>query len=131
MLIENISWLKGFAGEYVNMKSLSSIQGGSGALGGGLFLRIAKKFDHKSELLSYACEKLDGIKYGKGDVAYQIPLFDFLPVVFQFWDSDDEFPASLNMLADKNMLEYMHYETVWFAVGHLMARLQEEMDSMS
>ena len=116
------------SGEFVNMKNLSSIQAGSGTLGGGLFQKTEEGFDHNDKLLSRACEKLNGVKYGKGDVAYQIHLFDFLPVVFQFWNSDDEFPASLNLLADKNMLEYMHFETVWFAVGHLMQRLREEMD---
>ena len=120
------------SGEFVNTKHLSSIRGAGSTLpGGSLFKRVEKKFDHKSEQLARACEKLGGIKYGKGDVGYQIQLFDFLPVVFQFWDSDDEFPASLNLFADKNMLDYMHYETVWFAAGHLMARLQEEMDLMS
>ena len=117
--------------EFVNMKNLSSIQGGTATVGGGLFQRIEKKFDHKGALLSRACEKLDGIKHGKGDVAYYIQLFDFLPVIIQFWESDDKFPAKLNLFADKNMLQYMHYETVWFAVGHLIARLQEEMELMS
>lgn len=118
------------SGEFVNMKNLSSLQSGSATLGDGLFEKIEKSFDHRDGLLSHACEKLNGTRYGKGDVSYWIQLFDFLPIVFQFWNSDDEFPASLNLLADKNMLEYMHFETVWFAVGHLMERLQEEMDFM-
>ena len=28
---------------------------------------------------------------------------------------------------DKNMLEYMHYETVWFAMSHLLERIEENM----
>lgn len=115
-------------GEFVNMKNLSSVKSGSETAGGGIFQKIEKDFDHKERLLALACEKLNGTKYGKGDVSYQIPLFDFLPVVFQFWNSDDEFPASLTLLADKNMLEYMHYETVFFAASHLMTRLKEEMN---
>lgn len=115
------------SGEFVNMEKLSSIQSGSAAAGGGLFQKIEKTFDHKHEVLSLACERLNGTKYGRGDVAYQIPLFDFLPIVFQFWNSDEEFAASLTLLTDKNMLQYMHYETVFFAVGHLMSRLAEEM----
>lgn len=117
--------------EFVNMKALSSIQSGSATVGGGLFQRTEKYFEQKSGLLSRACEKLGGIKYGKGDVGYQLQLFDFLPVVIQYWEADDEFPTILNLFADKNMLQYMHYETVWFAVGHLMARMREEMESMA
>lgn len=82
----------------------------------------------KDYLEKHLCDKPDG---WKGDVGYQLQLFDFLPVVIQYWEADDEFPTILNLFADKNMLQYMHYETVWFAVGHLMARLREEMESMA
>ena len=116
------------SGAFINMHNLSSVQGGSISPGSGLFQKSEESFDNKDEALAQACEKLNGTKYGKGDVAYKINMFDFLPVVFQFWDSDDEFPASLNLLADKNMLDYMHFETVWFAVSHLITRLREEME---
>ena len=77
--------------------------------------------------LACACERLKEIKAGKGVVAYQIPVFDFLPVIFQFWNSDEDFAASLQLLVDKNILDYMHYETVWFAMSHLLSRIKEEM----
>ncbi len=116
------------SGEFVNMKSLSSVHGGSStSLGGGLFSKAERFFDHKEEALRGACKKLGGTESGKGDVSYKIPMFDFLPVVFTFWNSDDEFPASLQLFTDKNMLEYMRYETTWFAFSHLLERLKEEM----
>lgn len=37
---------------------------------------------------------------------------------------DDEFPASLQIFTDKNMLDYMHYETVWYAIIHMLERIQ-------
>lgn len=61
-------------------------------------------------------------------MVYELALFPFLPVIVRFWESDEEFPASLQILTDKNMLDYMHYETVMFALSHLMSRLKEEMD---
>lgn len=51
-----------------------------------------------------------------------------LPVILRFRESDDEFPASLQVLVDRNILEYMHYETVMFAIGHLLERVGEEME---
>lgn len=39
-----------------------------------------------------------------------------------------EFAASLQVLVDRNILEYMHYETVMFAIGHLLERVEEEME---
>lgn len=115
------------SGEFVNMKSLSSIQAVSANTAKGFFQKQEAFFDHKENALATACEKLGGNPYGKGDVAYRLLLFEFLPMAIQFWNSDEEFPASLQIFMDKNILDYMHYETVWFAVSHVLARLTEEM----
>lgn len=50
-----------------------------------------------------------------------------MPIIIRFWEADDEFPASLQILADRNTLDYMHYETLMFALTHLFSRLKEEM----
>lgn len=116
------------SGDYINLQSLSSLQPSSKKLGDGLFHGKEKVFDHKEELLCSVCDKLGGIKAGKGDVAYEIPLFDFLLCRIQFWNSDDEFEAQLQIFMDKNILDFIRYETVWYAVGHLMRRLTEELE---
>lgn len=115
------------AGEYVNLKSMSRIQASSKKLGDGLFKGNGKPFDHKEVQLCRACEQLGGVRAGKGDVAYEIPIFDFLNCRIQFWNSDEEFEAQLQVFMDKNTLEFIRYETVWYAVSHLLKRLQEEM----
>lgn len=116
------------SGEYVNLKSMSRIQGSSKNLGDGLFAGDGKQFDHKEDLLSLVCEKLGGIRTGKGDVAYEIPMFEFLSCRIQFWSSDEDFEAQMQIFLDKNILDFMRYETVWYAVSHLMKRLKEEME---
>ena len=63
----------------------------------------------------------------KGDVAFELELFPFLPVIIRFWEADDEFPANLQILVDRNILDYMHYETLMFALTHLFHRLKEEI----
>ena len=98
------------------------------AVGNGFYEKSERLFDQRESDLSKACEKLHGIKAGKGDVAYQIPMFEFLDCRVQFWSSDEEFPPSLQIFVDKNILQYMHYETMWFAVSHLVKRLREEME---
>lgn len=111
--------------EYINMKSLSAIKGGSLSPGTGFFAKAEQSFDQKGNTLAKACEMLGGQKAGKGDVAYEIPMFDFLFCRLQFWNSDEEFEPSLQIFLDKNILDYMHYETVWFAVGHLVRNLEK------
>ena len=51
------------------------------------------------------------------DLDYVVPVFPFLPMRFQYWEADDEFPASLKYLWDANTLQFMHYETLWYAMG--------------
>ena len=118
------------ANDYINLRSLSSIQGSAKSLGDGLFHGKDKVFDHKEEFLSKICEKLGGKKAGKGDVAYEIPLFDFLKCRIQFWNSDEDFDAQMQIFMDKNILDFIRYETVWYAVGHLMRRLMEELENL-
>lgn len=74
-----------------------------------------------------ACISLSGKELEKGDVSFKLNLFPFLPIIIRFWEADDEFPASLQILADRNTLDYMHYETLMFALTHLFSRLKEEM----
>ena len=115
-------------GDFINLKSLSALQSSSKKLGDGLFDGKDKVFDHKEKAFCRVCEKLGGIKAGKGDVAYEIPLFDFLNCRIQFWNSDEDFDAQMQIFMDKNILDFIRYETVWYAVGHLMRRLTEELD---
>lgn len=110
------------SGVFVHVQSLASLH----PVAGSHFQKVEEAFDHKGETLARACERLRGTRLGRGDVAYQIPLFDFLPIQIQFWDSDDEFPASLQIFTDKNMLDYMRYETVWYAIIYMLERIQEE-----
>lgn len=116
------------AHEWVNVSSLSTIRGGTLAKSGGFFRDAGNVFDKRSKALALACEALGGRKIPKGDVAYELDLFPFLPMALRFWESDEEFPASLQILVDRNILDYMHYETLMFAISHLIGRLKEEME---
>lgn len=113
------------AGEFIPLRNLSALKGSSPTHADkGFYRKEEELFDHQDEKLSRACQALDGIKKGKGDVAYEIPVFGSLSVLLQFWDSDEEFPASLQIFCDKNILDYMRYETVWYMLNHLMSLLK-------
>ena len=95
------------------------------APGAGLFAREARFFAGRLPQLRAACEALGGRPAPTGDAAYRLALFDLLPVVLQFWDADEEFDAVLKFLWDENILDFMHYETTFFASAHLLSRLIE------
>lgn len=113
--------------EFVNINSLSSVRTGNLSPNRGFFQNTADFFNGKTVALRNACISLSGKELEKGDVAFKLNLFPFLPIIIRFWEADDEFPASLQILADRNTLDYMHYETLMFALTHLFSRLKEEM----
>lgn len=114
------------SGQFVRVNDLDGVTK-TAYLGGNLFDGSAKAFTHRTGALRAACERLGGTVGTVGDVSYQIPLFDFLPVTLQFWDADDEFDAVLKIMWDRRTLDFMRYETTWYAAGHLLKRLQELM----
>lgn len=85
---------------------------------------IAAKFAGRLDALESACRRLGGVPLGKADVGYAIPAFQDFAVWFQFWDADDEFPASIKYLFDENALKFMHYETLWYVMNALSERLE-------
>lgn len=118
------------SGNMKNLASLSSIRGGSLQKGAGFFQNSARHFAGKTDALSIACRSLGGIPDGISDVGYRLPLFSFLDVILHFWDADEEFPANLQILVDTNILDFMHYETVMFAIGHLLERLRDKSQEL-
>ena len=115
--------------EFVNINSLSSVRTGNLSQNSEFFQNTADIFNGKAIELRNACIALSGKELDKGDVAFELKLFPFLPIIIRFWEADDEFPASLQILADRNTLDYMHYETLMFALTHLFSRLMEEMQN--
>ena len=112
------------SGSFVPVNRLNNVVQ-TASLGNGIFQKETNYFKNKCSALREACERLGGIPQKTGDVSYQILLFPFLPVILQFWDADEEFEAVLKIMWDENILDYMHYETTYFAASHLLSRLKE------
>lgn len=95
--------------------------------GGNMFQRYADEFSGKLKELEYACSRLGKPASMSGDVAAVLYPFSFLPVILQYWDADEEFPANLKFMFDENIMDFMHYETVFFMMGHMISRIREIM----
>lgn len=110
-----------------NFCSISNVKGASlaAAPGNDMFAPAAHAFDRHTEQLAAACEVLGGTKEKIGDVSYAIPVFPFLSIKLQFWESDDEFPPHLKFMWDENIRQYMHFETTFYVTGYVIDRLQE------
>ena len=95
--------------------------------GVNLFQKIADGFNGKVEALEKACGSFGEKINMKGDVAVKLYPFSFLPVILQFWEGDEEFPANLKFMFDENILQYIHYETIFYLLEHVTGRIQETM----
>ncbi|MBR0452047.1 MAG: DUF3786 domain-containing protein [Oscillospiraceae bacterium] len=114
------------SGQYVNMRSLSGILSAASAPDSQKFYKKGKnRFDHKEKALARALEQVGGKAAGDGDVSAVIEVFNGLNMVFRFWNSDEDFEPDIQFLWDRNVLKYMHYETVWFVNSALLARINE------
>lgn len=89
------------------------------------FQQDADALSGKTELLARALEKLGRKVDLKGDVAAIINVFDFLPVVVQYWDADEDFSAVLKFMVDENIQDFMHFETVMIMLCHVRTRIME------
>ncbi len=87
----------------------------------------AAYFDKDPRAFCRACETLGGKRVPGADVSYAVCLVDDLGVCVQLWHGDEEFSARLRFLWDENALQYLRYETTWYALGLLRKRLRENI----
>lgn len=88
--------------------------------------KTADLFDSDPDGLRRACMAMGGREIPGADIAYAVELFDGLEIGLQFWRGDEEFCPRLRYLWDENALQYIRYETMYFAVDLLLRRLLEQ-----
>ncbi len=94
--------------------------------GSGLTMRfddLAAKFDQDPVAFAAAVESLSGKLLPLGDMGCQIMAFPDLPVRLKFYHADQDFPASITLLWDKHILQFIRYETIYYLAGCLHSRL--------
>lgn len=114
------------SGHWVSMQEMGNMIHANLLEGeGDMFAKEAKLFAAHKEELEKACEYLNGQKMPTGDVSYILKLFDELPVYFQFWDGDEEFPPMFRFLWDTNTEQYVHYDALFNIVSMFLNRMKE------
>jgi len=90
--------------------------------------RLTGRFACRTEALNEACRKLGGRPFPIGDVAWELPVFDWFLVVFQLWIGDEEFPSAVRFLWDRDTLQFLHYETLYYIMGHVLTTLDQMIE---
>ncbi len=114
------------SGQFVTTMALHGIMG-SNSVHENLNGNAARRFTGKAAALDAACRRLGGLPAEKGDVSYTLPAFDCFPVQLRFWEADEEFPAQLQFFFDRNALQFLRYETLWYVSAFVTARLEKAL----
>lgn len=111
--------------EFVSMASLGNyVHSGLS----GTSQRLESAIDRAPQVFAAACRGMGASPFPGGDLGFVLDLFPDLPIALRFWRSDEDFPASLDIFWDKNTLQFLRYETLWYAAGILRARLEAAME---
>ena len=89
--------------------------------------KYADYFSGKVEELKQSCIRLGGQikpRLAGADVTAEIHAFPFFPVLIQFWDADDEFPAQIKIMWDDQTMRYLNFETTYYLQSDLLERLK-------
>lgn len=86
---------------------------------------LALAFDEDEAALRRACSELGARDFPGGDYGCMIELFDGLCIGLLFWHGDEEFAPRLRWFWDENALQWIRYETMYYAVGLLQQQLMK------
>lgn len=115
------------SGEFVPMERLATVQNARSYAGEGSFRQLERALEGREAALAEACEALGGVRQGRGDVSYRIPVFGEVSLLVSFWSADEDFPASLKIYCDRDLTKYLYYETLWYLEGYVMEQLRQQM----
>ena len=89
--------------------------------------RLTAAYTEHKENLFTALERLGAKKVDFGDAGFEISFLPMVKVLLVFEDADEEFPASVRLLYDKNSIFYMPHEQLgdvsWFLAGRALQAL--------
>jgi hypothetical protein len=90
--------------------------------------KFANRFNGHTQELREACSVLGGEllpRMAGADVTCRFPVTPFFPVLLQFWEGDEEFPAKFLVLWDRSTDRFLHFETTFYLQGDLLTRLEK------
>lgn len=100
------------SGEWVHFRDVKDAGIFEGAFERQVLKPFAEHFAGRPEAFKEAGERLGYTPLSYGDASFQVPAFFCIPLRVIFWDGDEEFPAKVNLLFDKNITSFIHPESV-------------------
>lgn len=111
------------SGEFCVVSSLPGVL----VRGSGLMMKspeLSESIQHNPDGFREICLKMGGKILAMGDIGAEIHIFPNLPMRLKFYFGDEEFKPDITFLWDKNILQFVRYETIYYIAATLMKRLK-------
>ena len=89
--------------------------------------QLSESIHRNPEEFCKKCRKMGGKMVNIGDIGAEIEIFPGLPMEMKFYFGDDEFSPEIIFLWDKNILQFVRYETVYYIAACLQKQLRAEI----
>ena len=112
------------SGEFCPVSSLPGVY----VSGKGLGMQmptLAKRIHEDPLAFSKIMRTLGAAEIPLGDMGWKMDIFPGFPMQLKFYFGDDEFAPQLTLLWDKNSLQFVRYETLYYIAGCLHERLRQ------
>lgn len=97
-------------GDWVAFRELRNTAPFDPAFKRGVLDAMAYTFAGHEDKLEEAVQKIRGRRISS--TGFELKAFECIPIRINFWDADDEFPASANMLFDSSATDFIHEESI-------------------
>ena len=115
-------------GEFCPVGSLPGVFVGGSGLSMG-FETLAERVQNAPDAFQKACHLLGAEEIPLGDMGYKLHIFPDICMELKFYFADEDFPPQLTFLWDKNILQFVRYETVYYIAGCIARELCSRMDN--
>ena len=89
------------------------------------YINYLKPFGDDLEKMQAALNSLGAKPASKGDVSGILEVFSGVPIWFQYWAADDEFPASVQFLFDAGIIDHFRWSLLWNVMTCITMRMKE------
>lgn len=91
----------------------------------GRYIDYLKPFHDDTSLMQKTLLEMGAEPANKGDVSAVLTVYPNVPVWFQYWAADDEFPASIQFLFDAEITEHFRWSLLWNLMTMITDRMLE------
>ncbi len=122
-LAHKLKGLPVLAGEWMDFKEISGVEGYQDAFRKRAIEPIIRKYGSNPEGVLSVLERLPGKKAEEGDVGIVLEAFEDVPVLITLWRGDDEFGPDANILFDRSITRIFSTEDIVVLAGFIAGQL--------